>query len=321
MHTSSPTFYIRDIPVHGNLILAPMDGYSDQPFRSLARKLGSALSYTEFINTLDVIHKQPRFLAERIAYTTDERPIVYQLLDNDPQRLLAAAQRLLPHQPDIFDINLGCSARSVSGRGAGAGLLKTPEKIATIFNLLSKNLPIPITGKIRLGWDENTRNYQLVARIIEENGGQLIAVHGRTRAQQYSGQADWDAIAEIKQIVSIPVIANGDVQTVADIDRILAHTHCDGVMIGRAATTNPWIFSRLDRHQVSNAQVRQTLTEHLHANLQFYGPQRGMILFRKYASRYIQPHLPELLDPQLRLKLLTCTDPQTFLDLIAQIIP
>ena len=251
MHTSSPTFYIRDIPVHGNLILAPMDGYSDQPFRSLARKLGSALSYTEFINTLDVIHKQPRFLAERIAYTTDERPIVYQLLDNDPQRLLAAAQRLLPHQPDIFDINLGCSARSVSGRGAGAGLLKTPEKIATIFNLLSKNLPIPITGKIRLGWDENTRNYQLVARIIEENGGQLIAVHGRTRAQQYSGQADWDAIAEIKQIVSIPVIANGDVQTVADIDRILAHTHCDGVMIGRAATTNPWIFSRLQHSQDS----------------------------------------------------------------------
>jgi nifR3 family TIM-barrel protein len=318
--SSPPTFYIRDIPIYGNLILAPMDGYSDQPFRRMARKLGSALSYTEFINALDVIHKQPRSLTERIAYTPDERPIVYQLLDNDPQRLLTAAQRLLPHQPDIIDINLGCSARSVSGRGAGAGLLKTPQKIAAIFDLLSKNLPIPITGKIRLGWDENTRNYQLIARIIEENGGQLIAVHGRTRAQQYSGHADWDAIAEIKQSVSIPVIANGDVQTVADIDQILAHTHCNGVMIGRAATTNPWIFSRLDRHQVSSTQVRQTLIEHLNANLQFYGPERGLILFRKYATRYIQPHLSEPLEPQLRLKLLTCTDPQTFLDLITQMI-
>ncbi len=316
-----PTFHIHNIPVYGNLILAPMDGYSDQPFRRLAHQLGSALSYTEFINALDVIHKPPPRLAERIAYVVDERPVVYQLLDNDPQRLFQAAQRLLSHSPDIFDINLGCSARNVSGRGAGAGLLKTPEKIAEIFSLFSKNLSIPVTGKIRLGWDENTLNYRLIARIIEENGGKLIAVHGRTRSQQYNGTANWDAIAEIKQSVTIPVLANGDVQTVADIDRILTHTGCDGVMIGRAATTNPWIFRRLDRHQVTNQQVRQTLAQHLSANLDFYGPQRGMILFRKYATRYIQPHLSGLQNPDLRLQLVTCTDPQTFLNLIAQIIP
>ena len=190
------------------------------PFRSVARQLGSAMSYTEFINAGDVIHGKRPHWKDRLAYKENERPVVFQIFDNDADRLLNAALKLQEYQPDIIDINMGCSDHSVSSRGAGAGFLRTPLKIAEIFKKLSHSLTIPVTGKIRLGWDDYTRNYLLVSRIIEENGGQLIAVHARTRMQGYQGQADWDAIAEVKQSVSIPVIGNGDVRTVADIDRL-----------------------------------------------------------------------------------------------------
>lgn len=311
----TPTFWINHIPIYGDLILSPMDGISDLPFRTLVRSLGSAISYTEFINGIDVVYGHPN-LEKRLSFTDFERPVAFQILDNDSDRLLEAARLLEKHAPDIIDLNLGCCAKSVSGRGAGAGLLKDPPKIAEIINKLSVTLDIPVTAKIRLGWDDKSQNYINVAKIIEENGGQLIAVHGRTRAQAYDGQANWDAIAEIKMAVSIPVIANGDVKTVADIDRIKIHTGCDGVMIGRAAVSNPWIFSRLDRQQVPLEQVRQIMYRHLQSLLDFYGSPFGMIIFRKFAKRYLQPYSPE--KNQLTA-LLTCIDPSEFTDLLEQI--
>jgi len=215
----------------------------------------------------------------------------------------------------LIDINLGCSSKNVAGRGAGAGLLRTPLKIARIFRLLSRALDIPVTGKIRLGWDDDCRNYLLVARIIEENGGSLIAVHGRTKQQAYGGQADWDAIAEIRQAVSVPVIANGDVRTVADIERIKAHTRCPAVMIGRGAIGNPWIFSRLDREQVPFAEVRKVLHRHLELSQYFYGPERGLVVFRKHARRYLAPYgLPQGIHDQL----MTTTDSVEFLNLVEE---
>jgi tRNA-dihydrouridine synthase B len=304
-----PSFYIRKVPVYGDLILSPMDGFSDQPFRSLCRELGSSLSYTEFINALDVLHGDPR-LEHKLAFLPEERPVVFQIFDDDPARLLEAALRLQERQPDAIDINLGCSVRSVSGRGAGAGLLRTPEKIARIFSTLSRALQVPVTGKIRLGWDEQARNYLQVARIIEENGGALIAVHGRTRAQGYGGQADWGAIAEIKQAVSIPVIGNGDVRNVADIERLEALTGCDGVMIGRAAVGNPWIFARQDRQEVPPDQLRRIMLRHLKRMLSFYGGDYGLVLFRKHASRYLSP-LP--LSAGQRRRLFTAESPHDFL--------
>jgi tRNA-dihydrouridine synthase len=145
---------------------------------------------------------------------------------------------------------------------------------------------VPVTAKIRLGWEKN-RNYKLVVRVVEENGGALIAVHGRTKEQRYSGSADWDAIAEVKSLVKIPVIGSGDVRTVADIDRMKRHTGCDAVMIGRGALPNPWIFARLDREQVTPQQVRQIVREHLARSVEFYGEQDGQRLFRKYAVGYL----------------------------------
>lgn len=313
---SSPTFWVRDIPVYGDVILSPMDGYSDLPFRALARSLGSAMSYTEFINAIDVVYGHPH-LEPRLQFQDSERPMVFQIFDDDPDRLVKAAIKLRPRNPDIIDINMGCSAKTVSGRGAGAGLLRTPEKIAQIFRRLTHELDIPITGKIRLGWDDDSRNYLDIARIIEDNGGALIAVHGRTKKQGYTGEADWDAIAEVRQAVSVPVIANGDVKTVEDIARIKTHTGCDAVMIARAAIGNPWIFSRLNRDQVPPDILRQTMLQHLEAMLNFYGPVYGLVFFRKFAARYLSPYkLPD----DLRRTLMTSETKADFLNLLDTIL-
>lgn len=316
MKASSPVFWVGSLPVYGDLILSPMDGYSDLPFRSLARRLGSAMSYTEFVNALHVLQGHPR-LAERLAFDEAERPVVFQIFDDDPDRLLEAALRLRRREPDVIDINLGCSAKTVTQRGAGAGLLRSPQKIAEIFSRLSRALDIPVTAKIRLGWDEGSRNSLQVAKIIEENGGRLVAVHGRTKEQGYGGQADWDAIAEVKQALSIPVVGNGDVRTTADIERLKAHTGCEAVMIGRAAIGNPWIFARLDRHQVSKEQVFSLMQLHLDRMIEFYGSQTGIILFRKYAVRYLDVYR---LERGQRLPLLSAAERAEFLGLLEAII-
>lgn len=287
--------------------MAPMDGITTLPFRLLSRRYGSAVSYTEFVNAIDVVHKHPR-LNERLTFSDDERPLGYQILDNDPQRILQAALKLQDKKPDFIDINMGCPARDICSRGAGAALLRQPDKVKTIYGLLTEHLSIPVTAKIRLGWDDQQRNYRDIARLLEDCGIAALAIHGRTKRQAYQGSADWDAIAEAKSAVSIPVMANGDVKTSADIERIKQHTGCDAVMIGRASIGNPWIFSRLDRNQVTIDQLLATMQEHLTLNIAFYGP-RGLILFRKHTIRYLAPYN---ISRELRLQLVTCEDIDEF---------
>jgi nifR3 family TIM-barrel protein len=282
---TTPSFWIRDVPVHGGAILAPMDGYSDWPFRSLCRSLGSAMSYTGFVKVEHILHS-PRHVRSQLHFEDSERPIVFQIYGDDPGEILQAALKVQELDPDVIDINMGCPARSVACRGAGVGLMLTPIKVARVFRSLSSALRVPVTGKIRLGW-ENRRTYQLIARIVEENGGSLVAIHGRTKEQNYGGHADWDAIAEVKASVQIPVIGNGDIKTVADIRRMKDYTGCDAVMVGRAAVANPWIFSGLDRDQVSPGHVRRMVELHLSRNVQFYGAEDGPRLFRKHAVQYL----------------------------------
>ncbi|MFZ5857060.1 MAG: tRNA dihydrouridine synthase [Chloroflexota bacterium] len=279
------TFHIRTLPIHGDAILAPMDGYSDWPFRSVCRGLGSAMSYTEFVDVQKVLSrsKQP---AKKFYFEEAERPIAFQLYGDDPDEILEAALKVQELRPDIIDINMGCPAKTVARRGAGVGMMRSPLKIAKTFKKLTAALEIPVTGKIRLGWDD-CQSYKLIARIVEENGGALIAVHARTKEQRYAGQADWDAIAEVKSLVRIPVIGNGDVRTVADIARMKQYTHCDAVMIGRGAIANPWIFAGLDREQVPPEEVQRVVHEHLARNIQFYGEADGRRLFRKHAIQYL----------------------------------
>jgi tRNA-dihydrouridine synthase B len=304
----SPHFFIGTIPIYGDALLAPMDGFSDWPFRSLCSALGSAMSYTEFVSSGGITHVFERMLP-RFTYEEAERPVVFQIYGDDPDELLKAALRVQKLSPDIIDINMGCPAKTVATRGAGAGLMRTPLKVAHIFRKLSAALKVPLTGKIRLGW-EDCRNSVLIARIVEENGGAAIAVHGRTKEQGYSGQADWDAIAEVKAAVKIPVIGNGDVKLAGDIDRMKSTTGCEAVMIGRAAVGNPWIFSRLERAQVTTEMLRQMVRRHLDRSVSFYGEQKGLILFRKHAMQYLKlQHLPRA----VRTKIILQETPQDFM--------
>ncbi len=310
----APAFNVGRIPVYGDLVLSPMDGYSDLPFRLLCRELGSAMSYTEFSNVDEISRYKPSFRAlKKLHYDPCERPVTFQIYGHEEERLVETAKLLLELEPDIVDINMGCYVKGIAERGAGSGMLREPAKIGRVFARLSRELPVPVTGKIRLGWDDSTRNYLEVARVLEESGASLIAVHGRTKEQAYRGNADWDAIAEVKQAVRIPVLANGDVKTVADIVRIKALTGCDGVMIGRGAIGNPWIFSRRDRWQVPAEDRIALMRRHLKLNLEFYGENKGLILFRKHASRYIQG-LPG--EKKLHLPILTCNTVEEFDQLV-----
>lgn len=311
-----PDFCIGDVAVRGNLVLAPMDGYTSHPFRLLVKRLGAAMCVSEFVNPVDVIHGHPR-LEEKLFFSEDERPFGYQLLDNDPQRILRAAEMLVERKPDFIDINLGCPARFVCSRGAGAGLLKEPAKIVEIFRLLTVHLPLPITAKIRLGWDDASYNHVDVVKLLADNGAAAISIHGRSRKQAYRGDANWAAIGEAKKRVSIPIIANGDVKTPADIDRIMRQTGADGVMIGRAAVNNPWIFQRRDRSEISLDEMLVLIREQVDRMLQFFGHPHGLILFRKHLIRYLTPYQ---IERKALYPLLTCEDPSLFHKLLEQLL-
>jgi nifR3 family TIM-barrel protein len=300
-----PSFFIGSLPIFGTLILAPMDGISTYPFRSLTRELGSAISYSEFISANDIIHPPPN-LETHLFFSAAERPLVYQLLDHDPDRIVAAAEKLMVRTPDAIDLNLGCPARQVTSHGAGAALLKEPEKVTLIVSNLVKALPVPVTVKIRLGWDGASRNYLEIAHRIEDSGAALIAVHGRTRAQGYAGLVDWDAMAEIKAAVKIPVIANGNVCSTDEIHRIQSHTMCDGIMIGRHAFANPWIFSNRDRADVSPLEAAQFLNTLIDRMVQHYQHPVGVFRFRRYLVDITRPTPPS---PPLKEKLLSSVEP------------
>jgi nifR3 family TIM-barrel protein len=314
MSEKSPDFLIGPVPVYGRAILAPMDGYSDWPFRSVCRALGSAMSYTEFVKSEDIVHQFRRVRA-RMVYEQAERPVTIQIYGDDPDVMLEAALIAQDLGPDVIDINMGCPAKSVAHRGCGVGLMRTPAKIGQIFSKLTARLRVPVTGKMRLGWDD-CLNYRDVARIVAENGAALIAVHGRTKNQGYGGQANWDAIAEVKALVKIPVIGNGDIKRVADIARMIDYTGCDAVMIGRGAIANPWIFSGLDREQVSQEQVRETMRQHLEKNVAFYGEEDGERLFRKHAMHYLGLHH---LDREARKNILRKRPPGEYMQILREI--
>jgi nifR3 family TIM-barrel protein len=310
--TLTPTFIIRNIPVYGDVILSPMAGFSDKPYRLICREYGSAISYTEFVSADGILHGNDR-TTEMLKFDPSESPMVFQIFGNDETILEEAARKIEQLGPDIIDINMGCSVRKVSGKGSGAALLRDPAKIGRIFTRLTKALSIPVTGKIRLGWDDDSLNYLDVAKVLEDSGASLIAVHGRTKEQAYKGVANWDAIAEIKQAVSIPVIGNGDVKRVADIERMKQRTGCDAVMIARAAIGNPWIFQRKDIDDITLAEKAQLIYRHLDLMLDFYGEERGLVLFRKHVVKYVRglSHIGKV-----KTKLITCTRPQQFVALM-----
>ena len=285
----SPAFSIGSLPIYGQLILAPMDGISDPPFRLITRRLGSALSLSEFINTLD-FSVQKHFQQSRFAFHPQEHPFGIQLLDNDPQRMADSAGEIYAkYKPDFFDINLGCATTRIASRGAGVGLMRTPEKVAQIFQLINQAVPVPLTVKMRLGWDEDSLNYREVAEIAVANGAQAITLHGRTGKMAYRGKARWEPIAELKACLPVPVIGNGDVTTPALARQMLTETGCDAVMIGRGAKTNPWIFSWRERSEVTPAEVYGLICYQYRA-MQPYYPNGAVLPFRKFLKAYLEPY-------------------------------
>lgn len=282
-----------------------MDGFSDQPFRTICREYGSSISYTEFINTTDVLQNHPHIL-KRIAYEDTERPVGFQIYGNSTDEIIKAAEILEEYSPDFFDLNLGCSERHVAFRGAGSGLLRFPEKIREIMAALVTHFQIPITAKIRIGWDKSSLNYIEIAKILEDSGASLIAVHGRTRDQRWREPALWQPVEAVKKAVSIPVIGNGDVRTIDDIDEMFLQTGCDGIMIGRAAIGNPWIFSRIDKNELSKTEILEMISRHWKSVKDFYGREKALVLFRKHLKPYLSAY--QFADIDLK-QLISSADP------------
>ncbi|MDD2521584.1 MAG: tRNA-dihydrouridine synthase [Anaerolineaceae bacterium] len=310
--TKTPTLMIGDIPIYGQLILAPMDGLSDASFRWITRKLGSAYSVSEFINTLDYAN-QKSYEKKRLLYRDSERPFSVQLLDNDAVRMAECAARIEEEfHPDMIDINMGCSAKSVCGRGAGVGVMRNPQLVRDIFRLVTQAVSVPVTAKMRLGWDETNHNFIELSELAVENGAKLVALHGRTQKNSFNKPARWAPIGELKRRLNVPVVGNGDVKTVADARQMLNETGCDAAMVGRAAKANPWIFSWRDRAEVSVTEVYQTARFQLKDMLRLQ-PERGVMPFRKYLKAYLDPY--DLPRPQMK-PLLTTDDPDILLGLM-----
>ncbi|MCC6652436.1 MAG: tRNA dihydrouridine synthase DusB [Candidatus Eisenbacteria bacterium] len=239
---------IGNVQIESPFVLAPLAGVSDSPFRQLAREQGAAAVYTEMVSA-DGLVRGNQATMDYIAFEPQERPIGVQLFGSDPA-VMADATRVLSElpaerRPDIIDINMGCPVRKVVTRAAGAALLQDVPLIERIVAAMSAVSSLPVTAKIRLGWDGQSRNVVDVARALEGAGAAAVAIHARTRAEKFEGTAHWDMIAEAKKAIGIPVIGNGDVRSAADAVRMLETTGCDGVMLGRAAFGDPWVFKRI----------------------------------------------------------------------------
>ena len=310
------SFKIGNVLIPGNVMLAPMDGYTDLPFRLFIHELGSPASISEFINGVDIARGNPH-LEKRISFDEKERPFGYQILDDDPKRIIRAAHFLQQKKPDFLDLNLGCPSKPIIHRGAGSALLKDPQKIGEIIRNLRSEINLPLTAKMRIGWDQTSKNYLEVSRILEDNGVDAIFLHARTRKQGYTGQADWDTIAEVKQRVHIPVIGNGDIRVVEDIRKMLEQTHCDAVMIGRTAVSNPWIFSGLDREQVSREQLLVSLSRLVFLLQDFYGEELGLKLVRKFIVHILAPLN---LEREQRIRLFECSDKPSLFHALGELI-
>ena len=298
------------------VILAPMAGVTDQPFRQLCRKLGAGMVVSEMV-TSDSRLWGTRKSQLRLNHAGEPEPRSVQIAGGDAQMMADAARMNQDFGAQIIDINMVCPAKKVCNKAAGSALLRDEALVAEILEAVVAAVQVPVTLKIRTGWDQTNRNGVNIARIAEASGIQALAVHGRTRSELYTGHAEYDTITAIKQAISIPVIANGDITTPQKAWDVLQQTGADAVMIGRAAQGRPWIFREIDHFLRTGTHLpapdlalqQSILSEHLAALHQFYGAEHGARIARKHVGWYLQT-LPGASEFRRSFNALTCADQQ-----------
>lgn len=286
---------IGNVEIKGIAALAPMAGVADRAFRELCVDFGAAYVVGEMVSAKGITYNNDKS-RELLELSEKERPAAIQLFGYEPEVMAKAAETALEYKPDIIDINMGCPAPKIALNGSGSALMKDPELCGKIVSAIKKAVDIPVTVKIRKGWDKNSINAVEVAKICEQAGADAITVHGRTREQQYMPPADWDIIRQVKKAVQIPVIGNGDITSAELAAKMIEETNCDMVMIGRGALGNPWIFqeiSMLINHDrpslpVSNAERISVLLRHIQKLCEYKGEYNGMREARKHAAWYFK---------------------------------
>lgn len=278
---------IGNVTLKNNLILAPMAGVSDLPFRLLCKEQGAGLVCMEMVSAKAIYYNNQN-TEELMAIHPDEHPVSLQLFGSDPDILSEMAKKIEEKPFSILDFNMGCPMPKIVNNREGSYLMKEPKLTREILTKLVKAVNKPVTVKIRKGFDDNQVNAVEIAKIAEDCGIAAIAVHGRTREQYYSGHADWDIIRQVKEAVSIPVIGNGDVKDFASASALVAQTGCDGIMIGRAAQGNPWIFSEIlyQKKRPSGQEILDTIIRHGKLQLEYKGEYIGIREMRKHVSWY-----------------------------------
>ncbi len=275
------------------LIVAPMAGVTDRPFRQLCKLMGAGMAVSEMVSSNSLLWGSKK-TERRANHEGEVSPISVQIAGADPEMLAAAARYNAEKGAQIIDINMGCPAKKICNVMAGSALLQNERLVERILDTVVKAVDIPVTLKIRTGWDKQHKNALIIAHIAENSGIQALAIHGRTRACAYMGEAEYDTIATVKAAVKIPVIANGDITTPEKAKRILAHTKADAIMIGRAAQGRPWIFREINHYLATGqhlptpevTEIHQVLINHLVDLYDFYGEYSGVRIARKHISWY-----------------------------------
>ena len=281
--------------VNSKLYLAPMEDVTDPAFRLLCKRFGASRVYTEFVNA-DALVRDVASTTRKLQISDDERPVAIQIYGRDPESMADAARIVEQAKPDFIDINFGCPVKKVAGKGAGAGLLKDIPKMLDITRAVVRAVNTPVTVKTRLGWDDNNRIITEIAEPLQDCGIAELAIHGRTRSQMYRGDADWSLIREVKNNprIHIPIIGNGDVTDIYSAKKMIDETGCDGIMIGRAARGNPWIFKRVHHYletgellaEPSKEEVKTMILRHSKMLLEYKGEYTGIREMRKHVAWY-----------------------------------